>query len=60
LLVAAAECRKKILHNLDILFGAHRNLSFSLISSVSGLIRRFGTILLRAKSHGHRLITAAF
>src|ERR1700735_2457049 len=46
LLVAAAECRKKILHNLDILFGAHPNLSFSLTSSVSGLIRRFGTILL--------------
>jgi hypothetical protein len=46
LLVAAAECRKKILHNLDILFGAHRNLSFSLTSSVSDLIRRFETILL--------------
>src|SRR3984893_7398634 len=46
LLIAAADCRKKILHNLDILFDAHRNLSFSLTSSVSGLIGRFGTILL--------------
>src|ERR1700723_3349907 len=46
LLIAAAECRKKILHNLDILFDAHRNLSFSLTSSVSDLIGRFGTILL--------------
>src|SRR5882724_8958759 len=46
LLVAAAECRKKILHNLDILFDAHRNLSFSLTSSVSDLIGRFRTILL--------------
>src|SRR6202790_5818219 len=33
-------------HNLDILFDAHRNLSFSLSSSVSDLIGRFGTILL--------------
>src|SRR5579863_1673633 len=31
-LIAAAECRKKILHDLDILFGAHRNLTFSLTS----------------------------
>src|SRR6202045_3482794 len=46
LLIAAAECRKKILHNLDILFDAHRILSFSLTSSVSDLIRRLGTILL--------------
>src|SRR6202171_5690676 len=46
LLIAAAECRKKILHNLDILFDAHRNLSFSLTSSVSDLIGRFGTIRL--------------
>ena len=46
LLIAAAECRKKILHNLDILFDAHRNLSISLTSSVSDLIRRLGTILL--------------
>src|SRR6202789_1069958 len=46
LLIAAAECRKKILHNLDILFDAHRNLSFSLTSSVSDLSGRFGTILL--------------
>src|SRR6202171_3915998 len=45
LLIAAAECRKKILHNLDILFDAHRNLSFSL-TSVSDLIGGFGTILL--------------
>src|SRR5471030_2589469 len=37
LLIAAAECRKKILYNLDILFDAHRNLSFSLTSSVSDL-----------------------
>src|ERR1700735_3344314 len=40
LLIAAAECRKKILRNLDILFDAHRNLSFSLTSSVSDLIGR--------------------
>src|SRR5580693_7779540 len=40
LLIAAAECRKKILHNLDILFDAHRNLSFSLTSSVSDLVGR--------------------
>src|ERR1019366_1158372 len=46
LLVATAQCRKEILHNLDILFDAHRNLSFSLTSSVSELIGRFGTILL--------------
>src|SRR6202046_3693135 len=46
LLIAAAECRKKILHNLDILFDAHRSLSFSLTSGVSDLIGRFGTILL--------------
>src|ERR1022692_2644840 len=46
LLVAAAHCCKQILHNLDILFDAHRNLSFSLTSSVSELIGRFGTILL--------------
>src|ERR1700682_2028637 len=46
LLIAAAEGRKEILHNLDILFDAHRILSFSLPSSVSGLIGRFGTILL--------------
>src|SRR6202023_2400396 len=32
LLIAAAECRKKTLHNLDILFDAHRNLSYSLTS----------------------------
>src|ERR1700691_4141985 len=32
LLIAAAECRKKILHNLDILLCAHRNLSISLTS----------------------------
>src|ERR1700678_1088953 len=44
--IAAAERRKKILHNLDILFDAHRNLSFSLTSSVFDLIGRFGTILL--------------
>ena len=56
---AAADCRKKILHNLDILFRAHRNLSFSLTSSVSRVIRRFGIILTRAKSRRHRLITAA-
>ena len=29
-----------------ILFGAHRNLSFSLTSSVSDLIGRFGIVLL--------------
>src|ERR1700678_4334595 len=46
LLIAAAEGRKKILHNLDILFDAHRNLSFSLTSSVSDLIGCFGTIRL--------------
>src|ERR1700678_2429663 len=46
LLIAAVECRMKILHNLDILFDAHRNLSFSLTSSVSDLIGRFGTIRL--------------
>src|SRR6202451_1997543 len=46
LLIAAAKCCKEILHNLDILFDAHRNLSFSLTSSVSELIGRFGTILL--------------
>src|SRR5450759_1740315 len=46
LLVATAHCCKEILHNLDILFDAHRNLSFSLTSSVSELIGRFGTILL--------------
>jgi hypothetical protein len=40
LLIAAAECRKKILHNLDILFDAHRNLSISFTSSVSDLIGR--------------------
>src|SRR5258707_46360 len=45
-LIAAAECRKKILHNLDILFDAHRNLSFSLASGVSDLIERFRPILL--------------
>src|SRR6202167_1857892 len=45
-LIAAAECRKKILHNLDILFDAHQTLSFSLTSSVADLIGRFGTILL--------------
>src|ERR1700735_3215307 len=45
LLIAAAECRKKILHNLDVLFDAHR-ISFSLTSSVSDLIGRFGTIRL--------------
>jgi hypothetical protein len=33
LFVAAADCRKKILHNLDILFGPHRNLSFSFTST---------------------------
>src|ERR1039457_5437329 len=45
LLIAAAECRKKILHNLDILFCAHRNLSISLTSN---RVRsdRIGTILL--------------
>src|ERR1019366_2449980 len=32
LLIAAAHCRKKILHNLDILLCAHRNLSISLTS----------------------------
>src|ERR1700720_2136435 len=32
LLIAAAECRKKLLHNLDILLCAHRNLSISLTS----------------------------
>src|SRR5271156_6904265 len=32
LLIAAAECRKEILHSLDVLFDAHRNLSFSLAS----------------------------
>src|SRR5580704_4483103 len=46
LLIAAAKCRKKILYNLDILFDAHRILSFSLTSSVSDLIGRLGTILL--------------
>src|SRR5450432_3908808 len=46
LLVATAYCCKEILHNLDILFDAHRNLSFSLTSSVSELIGRFGSILL--------------
>src|ERR1700678_947202 len=46
LLVAAAHCCKKILHNLDILFDAHRNLSSSLTPSVSDLIGRFGTALL--------------
>src|ERR1700723_1907999 len=46
LLIAAAECCEKILHNLDILFDAHRSLSFSFTPSVSDLIGRFGTILL--------------
>src|SRR5208282_6853665 len=32
LLIAVAECRKKTLHNLDILLYAHRNLSVSLTS----------------------------
>src|SRR6202167_5504898 len=32
LLIAAAECREKILHNLDILLCAHRNLSITLTS----------------------------
>src|SRR6202045_43965 len=32
LLIAAAECRKKILHNLDVLLCSHRNLSISLPS----------------------------
>src|SRR6202051_5145165 len=46
LLIAAADCCKEILHNLDILFDAHRNLSISLTSSASDLVGRFGTILL--------------
>src|SRR5271156_5366076 len=46
LLIVAAYCCKEILHNLDILFDVHRNLSFSLTSSLSDLIGRFGTILL--------------
>src|SRR5579863_1492067 len=46
LLVAEAECRKKILHNLDILFDAHRNLSISFTSGASDLIGRFGPFLL--------------
>src|SRR5580700_7473083 len=32
LLIAAAECRKEVLHSLDVLFDAHRNLSISLAS----------------------------
>src|ERR1700730_9968763 len=32
LLIAAADCREKTLHNLDILFDAHRNLSYFLAS----------------------------
>src|SRR5580698_9151783 len=32
LLIAAAECRKEVLHSLDVLFDAHRNLSFSFAS----------------------------
>src|SRR5580704_11570490 len=51
LLIPATDCCKKILHDLDILFDAHRNLSFSL-TSVSDLIGRFGTILL---GPNHRL-----
>src|ERR1700732_1893382 len=46
LLIAAAVWRQKTLHNLAILFDAHRNLSFSLTSSVSDLIGRLGTIRL--------------
>jgi hypothetical protein len=46
LLIVAAHCCKEILHNLDILFDTHRYLSFSLESSVSDLVGRFGTILL--------------
>src|SRR6202451_2517340 len=45
LLIAAAECCKKIFHNLDILFDAHR-ISPSLTSSMFDLIGPFGTILL--------------
>src|SRR5579872_6938100 len=40
LLIAAAEGRKEILHNLDILFDAHRNLSTSLTSDASDRIGR--------------------
>src|SRR5512132_2612600 len=53
-LIVAAYCCKEILHNLDILFDAHWNLSFVLTSSVSDLIGRFGTIPSRAKSHSRR------
>src|ERR1035438_5271349 len=59
LLIAAAECRKKILHNLDILFDAHRNLSISLTSDRVRSNRTFWNPSTRAKSHGRRSITAA-
>jgi hypothetical protein len=47
LLIAAAHCCKKILHNLDILFDAHCNLSFSLIT-----VRDRSTLLLSLLAPG--------
>src|SRR5208282_1497517 len=41
LLIAAAECRKEVLHSLDVLFDAHRNLSFPLHQGVSDIVGRF-------------------
>jgi len=46
LLIVAAHCCKKILHNLDILLCAHRNLSIPSHRIVSGLIARLGIVLL--------------
>src|SRR5579859_4213001 len=41
LLITAVECRKEVLHSLDVLFDAHRNLSFPLHQSVSDIVERF-------------------
>src|SRR6202022_3376816 len=57
LLIAAAECCKKIFHNLDILFFAHRNLSISLTSDRVRSNRTFWNRTSWAKSHGRRSIT---
>src|SRR5271168_1052699 len=50
LLIAAAECRKEVLHSLDVLFDAHRNLSFSLASERVRYSRTF-CVVPRAPNH---------
>jgi hypothetical protein len=54
--VAAAHCRKKVLHNLDILLNAHRDLAISLYIGSRGVCKSAETNARLLLHYGSRIV----